>query len=281
MMKKIVLAPNPYRDRGLSLTNAAKAMLEQDGFETVISPAFVDVPTDSSLVALPRAAEGACMIITFGGDGTMLHVARQVIELGIPMLGVNVGTKGFMAGIEPEDLERVRRAAAGDYTPSERMLLEITLVRANGESVLDCALNDAVVKSDVNCVDLTVYSDGKRIASFSGDGVIASTPTGSTAYSMSAGGPIVEPEAENIIVTPICAHSMSARCFVLAPERAVCITPTHRDNRRVFLSVDGSAPIELGAGDEVHVKRSENKLVLADIGGRSFYDTALGKLAAP
>ena len=191
MMKKIVLAPNPYRDRGLSLTNAAKAMLDQDGFETVISPAFVDVPTDSSLVALPRAAEGACMIITFGGDGTMLHVARQVIELGIPMLGVNVGTKGFMAGIEPEDLELVRRAAAGDYTPSERMLLEITLVRANGESVLDCALNDAVVKSDVNCVDLTVYSDGKRIASLSGDGVIASTPTGSTAYSMSAGGPIL------------------------------------------------------------------------------------------
>ncbi len=280
-MKKIVLAPNPYRDRGLTLTNTARAMLERDGHETVVSPAFVDVPTNSAMVALPRAAQGADLIITLGGDGTMLHVARQVISLGIPMLGVNVGTKGFMAGIEPEDIELVRQAAAGDYTPSERMLLDVTLLRANGESIGDCALNDAVVKSDVNCVDLTVSSDGKRIAFFSGDGVIAATPTGSTAYSMSAGGPIVEPEAENIIVTPICAHSMSARSFVLAPEREVTITPIRRDNRRVFLSVDGSPAIELEPGDEVHVGRSENTLVLADIGGRSFYDTALGKLAAP
>lgn len=276
---KIVLSPNPYRDRGLALTKAAKAMLEQDGHTTVISPAFVNVPSDSTMVPLPEAAHGAGMIITFGGDGTMLHVARHVLDLGIPMLGVNVGTKGFMAGIEPEDLELVRRAAAGEYQPSERMLLDVTLVRAGGETYLDHALNDAVVKSDVNCVDLTVSSDGKRIASFSGDGVIVSTPTGSTAYSMSAGGPIVEPEAENIIITPICAHSLSARCFVLAPERDVTITPIHRDNRRVFLSVDGSSAIELGSGDEVSVKRSGNKIVLADVAYRSFYDTALGKLA--
>ena len=279
-MKKIVLAPNPYRDRGLALTNAAKAMLERDGFETVVSPAFVNVPSDSPMVALPRAAEGAGLIITFGGDGTMLHVARQVITLGIPMLGVNVGTKGFMAAVEPEELELVRRAAAGQFAPSVRMLLDVTLIRANGESYEDFAVNDAVVKGDVSCVDLTVSSDGKRIASFSGDGVIVSTPTGSTAYSMSAGGPIIEPEAEDIIVTPICAHSMSARSFVLSPEWTVTIAPVRRDNRRVFLSVDGSAAIDLDGGDEVRVQRSRNTLVFADLGGRSFYDTALGKLAS-
>lgn len=279
-MKKIVLAPNPYRDRGLTLTKAAKAMLERDGCETVVSPAFVNVPTDSPMVALPHAAQGADMIITFGGDGTMLHVARHVVTLGIPMLGVNVGTKGFMATVEPENLELVRRAAAGDYVPSARMLLDVTLTRANGESRTDFAVNDAVVKGDVNCVDLTVSSDGKRIAFFSGDGVIAATPTGSTAYSMSAGGPIVEPEAENIVVTPICAHSMSARSFVLAPERSVTIAPIRRANRRVFLSVDGSPAIDLDGGDEVRVERSANKLILADMDGRSFYDIALGKLAA-
>lgn len=278
---KIVLSPNPYRDRGLTLTKAAKAMLEADGHSTVISPAFVNVPSDSQMVPLPEAARGAGMIITFGGDGTMLHVARQVFTLGVPMLGVNVGTKGFMADIEPEDLALVKRAAAGEYQASERMLLDVMLVRAAGDTFCDHALNDAVVKNDVNCVDLTVSSDGKRIASFSGDGVIVSTPTGSTAYSMSAGGPIVEPEAENIVITPICAHSMSARSFVLAPERAVTVTPIHRDNRRVFLSVDGSPAVELDSGDEVCVRRSENKIVLADVAGRSFYDTALGKLATP
>lgn len=280
-MRKIVLAPNPYRDRGLALTYEAKAMLERDGFTVVVSPAFVTLPEDSPLEPLSRAAQGAELIITIGGDGTMLHVARKVIELGVPMLGVNAGTKGFLAEVEPDELHLLCRAAAGEYVSSRRMLLDVTLRHSNDETATDYALNDAVVKGDVNCVDLTVSSDGKRIADFSGDGVIIATPTGSTAYSMSAGGPIVEPEAENIIVTPICAHSMSARSFVLAPERVVDITPRHRDNRRVFLSVDGSPAIELAPGDEVRVQRSRSTLVLADVGGRSFYNTALGKLSAP
>ena len=112
-MKKIVLAPNPYRDRGLVLTNRAKELLELDGRETVVSPVFVDVPGDSNMVPLRRAAEEAELIISFGGDGTFLHVARQTLGMRIPLLGVNVGTKGFMAGLEPEDIELVRRAATG------------------------------------------------------------------------------------------------------------------------------------------------------------------------
>ncbi|HIT29612.1 MAG TPA: NAD(+)/NADH kinase [Candidatus Scatomorpha stercoravium] len=280
-MKKIVLAPNPYRDRGLALTLAARTMLESDGHSTVISPAFVDVPADSPMQPLGRAAAGADLIITFGGDGTMLHVARQVLTLGVPMLGVNVGTKGFMAAIEPEELALVRRAAAGEYRESPRMMLSISVVREGADVLSDHALNDAVVKSDVNCVDLTVASDGQDIARFSGDGVICATPTGSTAYSMSAGGPIIEPEAQNIVVTPICAHSMSARSFVLSPERRISISSRHRDNRRVFLSVDGSAAFELLPGDEVRVRRSSNTLMLAEMGRESFYNAALGKLAAP
>ena len=151
-MKKIVLAPNPYRDRGLVLTNRAKELLELDGRETVVSPVFVDVPGDSNMVPLRRAAEEAELIISFGGDGTFLHVARQTLGMRIPLLGVNVGTKGFMAGLEPEDIELVRRAAAGGYRQSLRMMLDIELHRADGEVVRDCALNDAVVKSDVNCI---------------------------------------------------------------------------------------------------------------------------------
>ena len=278
-MKKIVLSPNPYRDRGLALTNAAKAMLEADGFAVVVSPAFVDVPADSPMQPLLRASAGAELIVTLGGDGTMLHVARQVLTLGVPMIGVNIGTKGFMAEIEPENLHLLRRAAVGEYRRSERMMLSVALPREGSDILSDHALNDAVVKSDVNCVDLTVASDGKDIARFSGDGVICATPTGSTAYSMSAGGPIIEPEAQDIVVTPICAHSMSARSFVLSPGRFITITPKHRDSRRVFLSVDGSAPVQLRPGDEVHVRRSSNTLVLADMGGESFYEAALGKLA--
>lgn len=280
-MGKIVLSPNPYRDRGLVLTNRAKELLERDGRETVTAPVFVDVPGDSNMVPLHRAAEGAELIISFGGDGTFLHVARQTLGLQVPLLGVNVGTKGFMAGLEPEDIELVRRAAAGGYRRSLRMMLDVELIRADGETVRDCALNDAVVKSDVNCINLSVLADGTEITSFAGDGVIVATPTGSTAYSMSAGGPIVEPEAANIIVTPICAHIMAAKSFVLAPGRTVMVLPERLHGKRVVLSVDGSEGVGISPGDEVRISRSENVVVMADMEVRSFYDTARGKLTRP
>lgn len=277
-MKKIVISPNPYRDRGLVLTNRARELLERDGRETVIAPVFVDVPGDSNMVPLRRAAEDAELIISFGGDGTFLHVARQILGMRIPLLGVNVGTKGFMAGLEPEDIELVRRAAAGDFRESLRMMLDIELHRADGEVIRDCALNDAVVKSDVNCINLAVRADGTEITNFAGDGVIIATPTGSTAYSMSAGGPIVEPEAANIIITPICAHIMAAKSFVLAPERTVTVTPERLRGRRAVLSVDGSEGIQLSSGDEVRARWSGNTVIMADMQVRSFYDTALNKL---
>ena len=260
------------------LTNRARELLERDGRETVIAPVFVDVPGDSNMVPLRRAAEDAELIISFGGDGTFLHVARQILGMRIPLLGVNVGTKGFMAGLEPEDIELVRRAAAGDFRESLRMMLDIELHRADGEVIRDCALNDAVVKSDVNCINLAVRADGTEITNFAGDGVIIATPTGSTAYSMSAGGPIVEPEAANIIITPICAHIMAAKSFVLAPERTVTVTPERLRGRRAVLSVDGSEGIQLSSGDEVRARWSGNTVIMADMQVRSFYDTALNKL---
>lgn len=278
-MSKIVLAPNPYRDRSLSLAMQARELLERDGRQTVISPVFVEVPEDSSMRPLHKAAEDAELIISFGGDGTFLHVARQVLGRPIPLLGVNIGTKGFMAGLEPEELALVRRAAAGQFRRSLRMMLDVELHRGDGEVYTDCALNDAVVKSDVNCIGLDVSADGVGISCFSGDGVIVATPTGSTAYSMSAGGPIVEPEAAAIIVTPICAHVMAAKSFVLAPERTVCVTPERLRGRRSVLSVDGSEGIVLESGDEIRVRRSANRVIMADMEVRSFYDTAMNKLS--
>lgn len=277
-MKKIILSPNPYRDRSLALTMRAKAFLEADGRETVISPVFVDVPGDSSMIPLRRAAEDAELIISFGGDGTFLHVARQVMDLQLPMLGVNMGTKGFMASLEPEDIGLVRRAAAGEFRRSRRMLIDVELRRANGESVLDCALNDVVVKSDVSCIGLAITADGVNVTDFLGDGVIVSTPTGSTAYSMSAGGPIVEPEAENIIITPICAHIMAAKSFVLSPARRVAVRPDWERSHVTLLSVDGTEAVRMEAGDEVLIRRSSKTVVMADMGVTTFYESAMNKL---
>ena len=277
-MKKIVLSPNPYRDRSLALTMRAKAFLEADGRETVISPVFVDVPGDSNMIPLRRAAEDAELIISFGGDGTFLRAARQVMDPEIRMLGANMGTKGLMAALEPEDIGLVRRAAAGDFRPSRRMLLDVELRRADGDSVLDCALNDVVVKSDVSCIGLTITADGTRVTEFSGDGVIISTPTGSTAYSMSAGGPIVEPEAENIVITPICAHIMAAKSFVLSPARRVVVQTNRLRSRVALLSVDGTKAIAMEDGDEVLIRRSPKTVIMADMGVTTFYESAMNKL---
>ena len=277
-MKKIVLSPNPYRDRSLALTMRAKAFLEADGRETVISPVFVDVPGDSNMIPLRRAAEDAELIISFGGDGTFLHVARQVMDLPIPMLGVNMGTKGFMASLEPEDIGLVRRAAAGEFRRSRRMLIDVELRRENGESLLDCALNDVVVKSDVSCISLAITADGVKVTDFMGDGVIVSTPTGSTAYSMSAGGPIVEPEAENIIITPICAHIRAAKSLVLSPARRVSVKPDWQRSHVTLLSVDGTEAVRMETGDEVLIRRSEKSVIMADMGVTTFYESAMNKL---
>ncbi|HBD85902.1 MAG TPA: NAD+ kinase [Clostridiales bacterium] len=276
---KIILCPNPHRDIGLELAKRTMAMLTGDGINAVMSPVFAEGREAEGTTPFEESADGAAMIIAFGGDGTLLQVARMIRGREIPLLGVNLGSKGFMASLEPEDIGLVRRAAAGDFRKSRRMMLDVALSK-NGEVIrTDCALNEAVIKSDISCIGLSVASDGVGISDFSGDGVIVATPTGSTAYSLSAGGPIVEPEAENIVVTPICAHGMGARPFVLSPGRTVTVALNRLWGRRALLAVDGSEAVDLEDQNVISIKRSKNCVVIAEMGVKSFYDTAREKLA--
>ena len=158
------------------------------------------------------------------------------------------------------------------------MMLDVELVRDGQSIFFDTAINEAVISGIVQNVHLTALGDGERILSFSGDGIIVSSPTGSTAYSMAAGGPLVEPGAENIILTPICAHMLAARSFVLTADRIVTVLPQDVEERRCILSVDGRGMTELQNEDRVIVKKSEHKLLMAHLGMKSFYETAFEKL---
>ena len=141
------------------------------------------------------------------------------------------------------------------------------------------SVNDVVIHGGhVDCIGITAYGDGVPITRFHGDGIIVATPTGSTAYSMSAGGPLVEPENENIIMTPICAHSLAGKSFVLAPGRQITIVPDRIHDRPAILVADGGDGIALIRGDHIRIRRSENYTLLADTGIRSFYETAFAKL---
>lgn len=279
----IAICPNPFRDVDLALTRQAQQLLRDAGHETVICPVFAEdepeiVPSDIETCELTQIADACSLILVIGGDGTILSVARKLREKAVPLLGINLGTKGFMANLEPEKLPLILRAAAGDMSISRRMMLEVSLIRDGELICTDHALNDVVLHGYGDVIVLTAWCDGERITRFSGDGIILSTPTGSTGYSMSAGGPIVEPGAANIIISPICAHMMGARSFVLDPERTVTVMAEKLHGRRAYMSVDGNSVADLASGDTILVKRSKHYTLMADLGLRSFYEIAYEKL---
>ena len=277
-MKRIVLCPNMQRDEGLACTLRVREMLEGAGCRVVVSPVYGEtaaVPT----MELGEALENADLLVTLGGDGTILHLAPLVMAQRVPIVGVNLGHTGFLTELDESSIDRLLDAAAGRYEIVPRMMLDVEL-RRDGEVIYaDTAINEALVHGIVQNVRLTALGDEERILAFSGDGVIVSSPTGSTAYSMSAGGPLVEPGTENLILTPICAHMLAARSFVLAPERVVTICPQELEaDKRCILSCDGRGMIDLKNGDQVVVRRSVHQLLFADLGTKSFYETAFEKL---
>lgn len=284
MEKHVVLCPNPYRDIGLKLTLKVKDMLETAGFHRVlVSPVCkslreTTLPEGVETVPLYDAAKGAAMLISFGGDGTILHTARAAMAETTPILGVNLGTKGFMAELDPDGIGVIADAVMGKYLPDRRMMLSVELIRGGEPIFADSALNDAVVTGVVHVIRVTAYGDGRKITEYSGDGMIVATPTGSTAYSMAAGGPLVEPSAKNIILTPICAHALIARSFVLAPDRVVTVRIGDLTGKSAVLSVDGGSRVELESGDIIKIRKSEYETLLAHVGPKSFYDIAYEKL---
>ena len=220
------------------------------------------------------------MLVCFGGDGTILHSAREATAKRIPVLGVNLGSIGFMAELEHNELSLLSRLAGGRFSIERRMMLDVTVRREGRPVFTELALNDAVVTKGAvaRVLDLEVSGDRVVISSFSGDGLVVATPTGSTAYSMAAGGPIVEPTAENIIITPICAHSLHAKPFVLDSDRTVGVRLAPGGKKTAFLSVDGGRAFRVQPGDWVECLRSQQVTRLVRLTGRSFYDRIHQKL---
>lgn len=276
-MKKIFLCPNPSRDIDLEYTSEVKKRLEGLGAEVKVSTAFYADNRDFEKIEA-AGLEVSNLLICFGGDGTILHLAHVAAKWDIPILTVNMGNKGFIAELEPGDIDRlIQVAMSDDYKIESRMMMDISVVRNSEEILQDYALNDAVIAGVARIVHMKVSGDGDKIMEFSGDGVIVCTPTGSTAYSMAAGGPIVEPTAENIIITPICAHALIAKSFVLSPERLVTVTTTYNKGKIAYLSIDGGR-FMLNEGDEITIKKSKHVTKIVKASMKSFYEIVNDKL---
>ena len=278
-MKNVILAPNPYRDKNFQTVREAQRILKNAGVQAKVCLPFeidrsYELPRDIRFCRLDRELPNAEMVVCFGGDGTILHMAKAATRKGIPLLGVNVGTMGFMAELECAEMGRLARLATGDYTVDTRMMLDVTIQRDRDIVFHDICLNDVTITKGAvgRIVYLNVKCDGVTALECGGDGMIISTPTGSTAYNLSAGGPVVEPDARNILLTPICAHDINSRCIVVSDKRTVAVQMTQNARRNCFLSVDGGKAIRVNMGDTVIIKKShlENKLVR--LNERNFYD---------
>lgn len=278
----ILLCPNAHRDHGLQTTLAISAALRERGHTVHIAPFLSDglestwsssIQTESISDALP----GARLVVSLGGDGTILQLSRYLAGSGVPILGVNLGNKGFLAELDRTDLDSIMEVAEGHFAVETRMMLDLKLFRGGKLVYSGSALNEAVVRASVSIVRLEAFSDGREITAFSGDGIIVSTPTGSTAYSMAAGGPIVEPGADCIILTPVCTFRLAARSYVLHADREVCVRTIEQGSKEVLLSVDG-VPVPFFEGDELRVSRSEKTLLMAKVKNRSFFDIVFEKL---
>ncbi|MFG6373073.1 MAG: NAD(+)/NADH kinase [Oscillospiraceae bacterium] len=284
---RVVLSPNPYRDKGLRAAQAARKILGGNGVDTLICLPFeleensrLELPKHLEYIPLKEGLAQADILVCFGGDGTILHAAKDANAYEMPILGVNMGSVGFMAELENGELSQLSKLAQGKYTIEARMMLDVKVDRGGRTIFQDVALNDAVVTKGAvaRVIDLAVYGDRVLISELAGDGVILSTPTGSTGYAMSAGGPIVEPTAENIIFTPICAHSLHAKAVVLGSERLISVRLGKDSRKSAYLSVDGGRAFKLTAGDRVEVAKARSQTKLVKLTGRSFYEVLNHKL---
>ena len=278
-MKNVILTPNPYRDKNFQTVREAMRILKNAGVQAKVCLPFevdrsFELPRDIRFCRLDRELPNAEMLICFGGDGTILHTAKAATRKGIPILGVNIGTMGFMAELESSELNMLARLATGDYTVDSRMMLDVTIQRDRDIIYHDICLNDvAITKGTVaRIVHLGVKCDDVTAMECGGDGIIIATPTGSTAYSLSAGGPIVEPDARNMIITPVCAHDMISRSIVVSDKRKLTVQMIQNVRRNAYLSVDGGKAIRMNMGDVAIIKKSNLETKLVRLNERSFYD---------
>lgn len=283
-MRNILLAPNPYRDKNFQTVRDAVEVLKSAGLNPRVCLPFdidrsYELPRDIRFHRLDREIGNAELVICFGGDGTILHMAKAAAKRGIPILGVNIGTMGFMAELESSELDKLALLADRNYVLDSRMMLDVTIHRDRDIIYHDICLNDIVITKGAvaRIVHLQVKCDGVCALESGGDGVIISTPTGSTAYSFSAGGPIVEPDAKNIIITPICPHEVGSRCIVASDKRRVTVEMVHNARRNAYLSADGGRAVRLNMGDVATITKSDLVTRLVRLKNRSFYDVVSAK----
>jgi NAD+ kinase len=250
--------------------------LEELGAEVLTPPAGTEFP----LNATDELISACAMVVVLGGDGTIIHTAKRAANFNRPVLGINCGQLGFMAGLECDELSKLSALMNGHYTIEKRMMLNIEINSSRGNKTTLHALNEAVVARGAlsKMVEFEVSSEREHVLAYRADGIIIATPTGSTAYSLSAGGPIIDPGVRCLLMTPICAHSLHARSYIFDENSQIYLKTKNIQEQEVFLIVDGEEGLQIRADDVLVISRSEIFASLIIIDETPFYQVLNKKL---
>ncbi|MBR5869717.1 MAG: NAD(+)/NADH kinase [Clostridia bacterium] len=286
LIRKIAVSPNPQKDIGLRVTRDAIAVMAGCGatpflpqslcetLGTKLPPSVVFVPDEMLF------SDCDCAVV-LGGDGSVIKAASLCADAKIPILGINLGRVGYLAEVEQDELYLLSRLCRGEYRIERRMMLSVSVLRDGREvHTMPHALNEAVISNGAisHMVELDVSCDGQTISGFHADGVIAATPTGSTAYSMSAGGPIIDPALDCFCLTPVCAHSLSARPMLLSSDCTLDIRNVCQREDNTYLTVDGAANFKLLYNDVVRIRKSAVETGMIRIHENSFFSVLNRKM---
>lgn len=283
---KIALIVNTDKEKAVKCAREISGLLSENNASVITLKKFAEFGVieniDNSVIVnnyneLFYECDAA---VTVGGDGTIIHSAKYAAEYDKPMIGVNVGRLGFAAEVEPDNINDLVRLLSGDYSVQNRMLLSVAVTHSDGTSESFLAVNDATVArgSLSRIIDVSVSLDDSPLTEYHADGILFSTPTGSTAYSLSAGGPVVYPEMKCILLTPICPHSLISRSVIFDGKSVLNSTVKIRDNTPAVLSIDGEINIEILSSDRITVKKSDKTLKLITLYDRNFYQLLNEKL---
>ncbi len=286
MLHTFAVYPNPAKDSGFAVTREAAAVLLGCGADIRL-PASLraalasELPSSAAFVPDEMLSVGVDCAVVLGGDGSVIKAASACAEAEIPILGINLGRVGYLAEVEQDELYLLSRLCRGEYRTERRMMLDVSVLR-EGTIIhtMPRALNEAVISNGAisHMVELSVRCDGQTVSQFHADGIIAATPTGSTAYSMSAGGPIIDPTLDCFCLTPVCAHSLRARPMLLSSGCTLEIENICRREDNTYLTVDGAANFKLLCGDKVVIRRSARHTAMIRFHENSFFSVLSRKM---
>lgn len=273
---KAIIMPNLQKEHAGHCLNTLLEKLDEIGIEAYIDASFRQEVCGGKVVLCDfiSAVSQMDLIIAIGGDGTMIHSAKYGVKHSKPVLGVNAGRLGFLAQVECDELDKLRLLVTGRYTVRRHMLIE-ALIQTEQEQMVCMAFNDIVISKGVlsRIVDVDVMCGGKIVSEYHADGVIFSTPVGSTAYAMSAGGPIIDPSVPCIAMTPICPHSLFSRAVLFSSDKELMVRAKYINSENdLYLSADGERPIKLRKDGQVIVRKSNCEAQLIDFGDKDFYE---------